>query len=46
MPISMASCEESRSRDSNRLPLKQEAILEFRKGKRGWLFNTSDIEQF
>lgn len=30
----------------NLVPLKHEAILEFREGKRGWLFSTDLIEQF
>jgi hypothetical protein len=30
----------------NFIPLIHDAILEFREGKRGWLFNTSQIEQF
>lgn len=30
----------------NLVPLTHNAILEFREGKRGWLFNTSQIEQF
>jgi hypothetical protein len=30
----------------NLVPLTHDAILEFREGKRGWLFDTSQIEQF
>ena len=30
----------------NFVPLTHDAILEFREGKRGWLFDTSQIEQF
>jgi len=30
----------------NFIPLTHDAILEFREGKRGWLFDTSRIEQF
>lgn len=30
----------------NLIPLTHDAILEFREGKRGWLFDTSQIEQF
>lgn len=30
----------------NFVPLTHEAILEFRKGKRGWLFDLNQIEQF
>lgn len=30
----------------NLIPLTHDAILEFRKGKRGWLFGTDQIEQF
>jgi hypothetical protein len=30
----------------NIIPLKAESIEEFKRGKRGWLFDTSEIEQF
>src|SRR5258708_18616408 len=30
----------------NLVPLTHDAILEFREGKRGWLFNTNQIERF
>lgn len=30
----------------NLVPLTHDAILEFREGKRGWLFDTNQIEQF
>jgi hypothetical protein len=30
----------------NFVPLKHEAILEFRQGKRGWMFESSAIEQY
>lgn len=30
----------------NFLPINHEAILEFRQGKRGWLFEASELEQF
>jgi len=30
----------------NLLPMKHEAILQFREGKRGWLFSTDELEQF
>jgi hypothetical protein len=30
----------------NFVPLTHDAVLEFREGKRGWLFDTSQIEQF